>query len=97
MCFDHEVHRALQHFELGVRIGQLSVNDSFDGLLPWFKLNNRPFLRCLNGYGLCLWRLEQWDEAQMTFQTMLDLDSDDALDAGSSLQLVVAREQWMEE
>ena len=41
--------------------------------------------------------MEQWDEAQMTFQTMLDLDSDDALDAGSSLQLVVAREQWMEE
>ena len=97
MCFDQEVHRALQHFELGVRIGQLSVNDSFDGLLPWFKLDNRPFLRCLNGYGLCLWRMERWEEAQMTFQTMLDLDSDDALDAGSSLQLVVAREQWMED
>ncbi|MDB3935689.1 hypothetical protein N9383_03090, partial [Granulosicoccus sp.] len=89
MCFDREVHRALQHFELGMRIGQLGINDSFDGLLPWFKLDNRPFLRCLNGYGLCLWRLEKWDEAQMTFQTLLDLDSYDALDAGSSLQLVV--------
>ena len=96
MCFDREVHRALQHFELGVCIGKLTVDDSFSGLLPWFKLDNRPFLRCLNGYALCLWRLGQWEEAQMTFQTMLDLDPDDALDARSSLQLVIAHEQWTE-
>ena len=97
MCFDQEVHRALQHFELGVRIGKLTVNDSFSGLLPWFKLDNRPFLRCLYGYALCLWRLGQWEKAQMTFQTMLDLDPDDVLDASSSLQLVVAHEPWTED
>ena len=97
MCFDQEVHRAFQHFELGVRIGQLSVGESFVGLLPWFNLDNRPFLRCLNGYGLCLWRLEPWEEAQLTFQTMLDLDSDDVLDASSSLQLIVAQEQCTED
>lgn len=97
MCFDREAHRALHHFEVGVRIGKLTVDDSFDGLLPWFKLDNRPFLRCLNGNGLCLWRFERWEEAQKIFETMLDLDPEDALDARSSLQLVVAHEHWSED
>lgn len=97
MCFDWEAQRALHHFEVGVGIGKLTVDESFVGLLPWFKLNNRPFLRCLNGYGLCLWRSGRWEEAQKTFETMLDLDPEDALDARSSLQLVVARENWQED
>lgn len=97
MSFDRELDRALQHFEAGVRIGELSLDDSFNGLLPWFRLDNRPFLRCLNGYCLCLWRSERWEEAQRNFEMLLELDPEDALDAGSSLHLVVAHENWSED
>jgi hypothetical protein len=27
----------------------------FDGVLPWGQIDNRPFLRCMHGFGLCLW------------------------------------------
>ena len=49
--------RVVRHYEAGVRIGELSLGDEFDGVLSWGLIDNRPFLRCLHGYGLCLWRL----------------------------------------
>ena len=55
LYFDYETDIAVRHYEVGVRIGELSLGDGFDGLLPWGSIDNRPFLRCLSGYGLCLW------------------------------------------
>lgn len=52
--FDHRPQRALLHYEVGVRIGELSLPEGFDGVLLWGRLYNRPFLRCLHGFGLCL-------------------------------------------
>ena len=46
-----------------MRIGELSVPASFDGLIVWGRIYDRPFLRCLHGYGLCLWRLGRAVEA----------------------------------
>jgi hypothetical protein len=34
-------------------------------------VDNRPFLRCMKGYGLCLWRLGRGDEAARVFDRML--------------------------
>lgn len=42
---------AIRHYEVGVRIGELSLGDHFNGVLPWSIINNRPFLRCMHGYG----------------------------------------------
>ena len=39
----------MRHFAAGLRIGELSLPDDFDGLLPWGYIDNRPFLRCLHG------------------------------------------------
>ena len=72
--FDFELKNATRHYEVGVRIGELSLGKGFDGLLPWDHDNNRPFLRCMYGYGICLWRLGRFDEAWDVFDRLLRLN-----------------------
>jgi len=38
---------------------------------------NRPFLRCLHGCGLCLWRLGTLAAAQQVFERILSLNPND--------------------
>ncbi len=57
MVFDRDPELAVRHYEVGLRIGELSLGEDFDGLLPWGLHDNRPFLRCMSGFGLSLWRL----------------------------------------
>jgi hypothetical protein len=52
--FESSADIALRHYSVGVKIGVLSLGKSFKGVLPWGWIDNRPFLRCLHGYGLCL-------------------------------------------
>jgi hypothetical protein len=77
LVFDHEPEKAIRHYGVGVRIGELSLGENFEGLLSWGHINNRPFLRCLNGYGLCLWRLGRFKEADDVFTRMLWLNPTD--------------------
>ena len=76
-AFEHSPKKALLHYEVGVAIGELSLPAGFNGLLPWGVIYNRPFLRCLHGYGLCLWRLGKPAEAQMVFERILSLNPND--------------------
>ena len=86
-CLDAHAHlgnfvfgrpaEAIRHYEAGVRIGELSIDQGFDGLLPWGHLDNRPFLRCMHGYGLCCWRLGRLEEAARVFDRMLWLNPSD--------------------
>ena len=46
-------------------------------MLLWGHIDNRPFLRCMHGYGLCLWRLGRYDEAWRVFEKMLWLNPSD--------------------
>jgi hypothetical protein len=75
--FDHRPQDAIRHYEVGLRIGELSLGDGFTGVLPWGLVDNRPFLRCMHGYGLCRWRLGRFDEAEHIFQRMLWLNPSD--------------------
>lgn len=75
--FERSPGRAIVHYEIGIRIGELSLPAGFDGLLVWGRLYNRPFLRCLHGYGLCLWRLGRVAEAQQVFERILSLNPND--------------------
>jgi len=77
LVFDHRPKEAIRHYEAGLRIGELSLGDGFDGLLPWGLIDNRPFLRCMHGYGLCLWRLGRQPEARHIFERMLWLNPAD--------------------
>lgn len=82
------------HYEVGLRIGELSLGYSFDGLLPWGRINNRPFLRCMHGYGLCLWRLGRFEEAAGIFDRMLWLNPSDNQGARFLIDDVKAGRTW---
>lgn len=77
LSFDTWHRWALLHYEVGVRIGEHSLGKGFNGLLPWSWINNRPFLRCLHGYGLCLWKQKIFDEALDVFERILWLNPSD--------------------
>ena len=75
--FDHSPEKAIRHYAVGVRIGELSLGEGFNGVLHWGHINNRPFLRCMHGYGLCLSRLGRLKEAEEVFNRMLRLNPTD--------------------
>jgi len=77
LVFDHSPEEAVTHYEIAAAIGELSLGPNFDGLLPWGHVYNRPYLRALHGYGLCLWRLGQNEEAREVFERILALNPTD--------------------
>jgi hypothetical protein len=77
LVFDHWPELAIRHYQVGVSISELSLGQKFDGLLPWGYVDNRPFLRCLESFGLCLWRLGKFAQAEVVFQRMLWLNPSD--------------------
>jgi hypothetical protein len=97
MLFDHSPRWALLHYEVGVRIGELSLFDGFDGVLAWGLVDNRPFLRCMQGLGLCLWRLQRWEEAERVLGQMLWLNPTDNQGIRMILPEVRARQAWADD
>ena len=96
LSFDRWPEDAIRHYRAGLRIGELSLGASFDGLLPWGLLDNRPFLRCMHGYGLCAWRLGQFDEAARIFDRMLWLNPTDNQGVRFLVEEVRTRTAWMD-
>jgi tetratricopeptide (TPR) repeat protein len=92
--FDHRPKDAIRHYEVGVRIGELSLGEGFDGLLPWGMIDNRPFLRSMHGFGLCLWRLGRFEEAERIFDRMLWLNPSDNQGIRFLISDVRARLAW---
>jgi tetratricopeptide (TPR) repeat protein len=82
------------HYAVGTEIGEFSLASGFDGLLPSRLAGNRPFLRCLQGLGRCLWRLKRFDEADTVFERLLLLDPADDLGARFALEDVRAQIDW---
>jgi tetratricopeptide (TPR) repeat protein len=95
-AFDLLPEQALRHYEAGVRIGELSLPAGFDGLLPWGMVDNRPFLRCLHGYGLSLWRVGRGAEAAAVFRRMLRLNPSDNQGARFMVDEAGAGMGWQE-
>lgn len=85
---------ALRHYEIGLRIGELSLGGDFNGLLPWSLVDNRPFLRCMHGFALCLWRLGRFSEAALVFQRMLWLNPSDNQGVRFLIDPVKAKTPW---
>jgi tetratricopeptide (TPR) repeat protein len=63
-------------------------------VLPWDLIDNRSFLRCMKGYGLCLWRLGRFDEAEHIFQQMLWLNPSDNQGVRFLMDDVKAKTAW---
>jgi hypothetical protein len=96
LAFDSWVKVAIRHFEVGARIGELSLGKEFVGLLPWGHIDNRPFLRCMHGFGLCLWRLERFEEAEQVFERMLWLNPSDNQGVRFLIDDVRVRTMWVD-
>lgn len=95
--FDKYPETAIRHYEMGLRIGELSLGTDFDGLFEWGLLDNRPFLRCMHGYGLCLWRLDHFKEAEQIFDRMLWLNPSDNQGVRFVIDDVKAEIAWRED
>lgn len=95
-AFEHRPQQAMRHYRVGVAIGDLSLGTDFDGVLRWDHLDNRPFLRCLHGLGLCSWRLGDFDEAARTFTRMLWLNPSDNQGERFNLANIQAGRTWEE-
>ena len=92
--FEHQPQDAIRHYETGMRIGELSLGNDFSGVLPWGLVDNRPFLRCMHGYGLCLWCLERFEEAERVFDRMLWLNPTDNQGVRFLIEEVKAKTVW---
>ncbi len=95
-AFDDLPRDAIRHYEVGVRIGELSLEQGFSGVLPWGFIDNRPFLRCLHGYGLCLWKLGRIEEAAAVFERLLWLNPTDNQGVRFLIGPVREGEEWQE-
>lgn len=93
-AFDYSAARALPHFAAGVAIGERSLPAGFAGLLPWGWIDNRPFLRCLHGYGVCLWRLGDFAGAAAVLDALLWLNPSDNQGARMLLEPVRSCTPW---
>lgn len=94
LMWDLGARDAIKHYEIGMGIGELSLGAGFAGVLRWGAIDNRPFLRCMHGYGLCLWRMGQAHEAAAVFERMLWLNPSDNQGARFNLQAVVEGRTW---
>ena len=94
LVFDYYPRDAIGHYETGLRIGQFSLGDDFTGVLLWGFTDNRPFLRCMHGYGLCLWRMGRFEEAEHVFDQMLWLNPSDNQGARFILDEVKEKITW---
>jgi len=97
LLFPKDPGKALGHYEMGVQIGRQALGEKFDGVLPWGLIDNRPFLRCMHGYGLCLWRLQRFEEAQRQFEQLLWMCPSDNIGVRFLLREVLARRKWRED
>lgn len=95
--FDRYPEEAIRRYEVGVKIGEITLGPDFCGVLPWSLINNRPFLRCLNGFGLCLWRLGRMTEATAIFDRLLWLNPADNQGIRFLLPWTVAGRPWEEQ
>ena len=105
LVFDRRPETAIRHYDIGRQIGEMSLGPDFNGVLRWGMIDNRPYLRCLHSYGLCLlrlaeasseggWRLKRFDEAAAVFSRMLWMNPADNQGARFNLANVRAGMSW---
>jgi len=93
------VAQAERHYRIGVSIGEMALPEpvlDFAGLLPRGLVDNRPFLRCVHGLGLCRWRSGDLATAGRLFRRLVWLDPHDGLGARLLAANVEAGRSWKE-
>ncbi|MCB1033081.1 MAG: tetratricopeptide repeat protein [Acidobacteria bacterium] len=86
--------RTTRHYAAGAALGSAALPKGFSGLLPWGLIDNRPYLRCLHGLGLCRWRAGDFAQARTIFRRMLRLNPGDNQGVRFLLPDVEAGQPW---
>jgi len=94
LMFDDNPKGALAHYQTAVAIGEQALPGGFGGVLPWGWIDNRPFLRGLNGMSISLWRLRRFEEAEVAIDAQLWLSPSDNVGARFIRDDVRARQLW---
>ena len=77
-------------------IGLQAIGHDFSDVLRWGSINNRSFLRCCHGYGLCLWRLGELEKAKELFTRMVWWNPADNQGIRFLLDSLEKGESWIE-
>ncbi|MGB0091937.1 MAG: tetratricopeptide repeat protein [Solirubrobacteraceae bacterium] len=89
-----DVQLALGHYATGVQIAERSLPEPFSGVLPWGRIDNRPFLRCLHGLAVTAWRLGEHDSAETLCWALLWLSPGDNQGVSGLLPEITAGARW---
>jgi len=68
---------ALKYFGNAFRIGNILIPKSFNGEIIWGVIDNRPFLRSLQGLGVSLFFINEFEKALFYFKKTLKYNSND--------------------
>ncbi|NQT58651.1 MAG: tetratricopeptide repeat protein [Bacteroidetes bacterium] len=71
------IDRAIQLYQAAVFIAEQYFPPNFDPIFLWVNINNRPYLRALQGLCLALWRMEKFDAATDIVNKLLRLNPPD--------------------
>jgi len=97
VAFDLDPAEALPHYEMGIAIAEMALPEPFTGVLPWTMIDNRPFLRCLHGFAITLWRLGRFEDAEAVMVSLLWLNPSDQQGVRFILPVVRARLTWRDD
>ncbi|WP_433434909.1 hypothetical protein [Nonomuraea sp. CA-141351] len=87
---------ALGYYQTGVAVGELSLPTRLAGVLPWSRIENRPFMRARLGLALAWWRLGDFDNAATVLRTSLWINPADNQGLRDLLPPVEARTPYEE-
>ena len=109
-CIDALVHLGSLYFEkkdslnhcyncykVAVEIVKKSLPKDFDGIILWGFIENRPYLRALNGYCFTLWRQQQFEEALAVAEKLYRICPSDNLGIRFIIDKIRNHEEWSEE
>jgi hypothetical protein len=92
--FDRKPKQAVRHYFVGVEFGKRALGADFTGVLRWDVPENQPFLRCLHGYALCLWRLDRRREAAEVLEQLVWLNPADEQGARFVQRALKRGDRW---
>ena len=68
---------AFHYFSQGYQLGKKLIPKNFNGQIIWGMMENRPFLRTMQGLGLSYLFMREWENASKIFKKMLSYNPND--------------------
>ncbi len=93
---DGQLDVSLRHFKMGTAMAFKLIGDKSEGVFLWSTIDNRPFLRCLHGLGLVLYRKNKIKEAIEVFKKLVWINPLDHLGCRYMLNQIEDGLTWEE-